>query len=206
MTALDHDRWQVLEPLLDTALDLEPDDLARWLDELSARTPQIAADLRSLLDSEAVADRRGFLSDPVQASLAGVQLGAYRLERPIGQGGMGTVWLARRADGRFEGSAAVKILNLGLLSPTGQERLRREGSVLARLTHPGIARLLDAGVSAAGQPYLVLEYVDGEPIDRYAKERGLAPDACIRLFLQVLAAVGHAHTNLIVHRDLKPSN
>ena len=206
MTALDHDRWQVLEPLLDTALDLAPDDRVRWLEELSARSPAIAADLRSLLDGEAVADRRGFLSEPVEASLTGVQLGAYRLERPIGQGGMGTVWLARRADGRFEGSAAVKILNLGLLSPTGQERLRREGSVLARLTHPGIARLLDAGVSAAGQPYLVLEYVDREPIDRYVKERGLAPDACIRLFLQVLAAVGHAHANLIVHRDLKPSN
>jgi eukaryotic-like serine/threonine-protein kinase len=119
---------------------------------------------------------------------------------------MGTVWLANRADGRFEGQAAVKILNLGLLTPTGQERLRREGSVLARLTHPGIARLLDAGVSGAGQPYLVLEYVDGKPIDQYIQHRRLAPDQCIRLFLQVLAAVGHAHANLIIHRDLKPSN
>ena len=206
MNALNHDRWQALEPLLDTALDLTPYERGRWLDELSARSPDLAADLRSLLDGEAVADQSGFLSQPVESSLAGVQLGAYRLERPIGQGGMGTVWLARRADGRFEGSAAVKILNLGLLSPTGQERLRREGSVLARLTHPGIARLLDAGVSPGGQPYLVLEHVDGKPIDGYVRERGLAPEACIRLFLQVLAAVGHAHANLIVHRDIKPSN
>jgi eukaryotic-like serine/threonine-protein kinase len=206
MTALDHDRWQALEPLLDAALDLPEEERGRWLDQLSARSPDLATDLRSLLEGEALADRTGFLTNPVEASLAGVQLGAYRLDRPIGQGGMGTVWLARRTDGRFEGCAAVKILNLGLLSPTGQERLRREGSVLARLTHPAIARLLDAGVSGSGQPYLVLEYVDGKPIDEYVQEQHLPPDACIRLFLQVLAAVGHAHANLIVHRDLKPSN
>ena len=206
MTALNHDNWQALEPLLDTALDLTPDERDRWLERLSSDSPELARDLRSLLDGEALADRSGFLTAPLEPGLAGVQLGAYRLERPIGQGGMGTVWLARRADGRFEGSAAVKLLNLGLLSPTGQERLRREGSVLARLTHPGIARLLDAGVTSAGQPYLVLEYVDGKPIDQYVRERQLLPDARIQLFLQVLAAVGHAHANLIVHRDLKPSN
>jgi tetratricopeptide (TPR) repeat protein len=116
------------------------------------------------------------------------------------------VWLARRIDGRFEGTAAVKLPHLSLLSPHGQERFRQEGSVLARLAHPGIARLLDAGVSAAGQPYLILEYVDGKPIDRYVRDKGLNQSQRIRLFLQVLAAVGHAHANLIVHRDLKPSN
>lgn len=206
MPVIDRDRWQVLEPLLDTALDLAPEERSRWLDQLASRSPELGAHLRSLLESERVADAGAFLADPVEVSLAGMEIGAYRLERPIGQGGMGTVWLARRADGRFEGRAAVKILNLGLLTATGQERLRREGSVLARLTHPGIARLLDAGVGTAGQPYLVLEYVEGEPIDRFVRERALTPEQRIRLFLQVLAAVGHAHANLIVHRDIKPSN
>jgi eukaryotic-like serine/threonine-protein kinase len=124
----------------------------------------------------------------------------------LGRGGMGSVWLARRTDGRFEGRAAVKVLNLALLSATGQERFRREGSVLARLAHPGVARLLDAGVTAAGQPFLVLEYIDGERIDAFVERRQLTVEGRIRLVLQVLAAVEHAHANLIVHRDLKPSN
>src|SRR6185437_2267583 len=106
----------------------------------------------------------------------GLELGAYTLERLLGQGGMGSVWLARRTDGRFEGEAAVKLLNLALLTSSGQERFRREGSVLARLTHPGIARLLDAGVSRAGQPYLVLEHIDGERIDDFVESHDLAPD------------------------------
>jgi hypothetical protein len=206
MTIIARESWQTLEPLLDRALDLEPAERATWLDELSARSPVLAAELNAFLSAEALADRSGFLSGPAEVGLAGLQLGAYQLERPLGQGGMGTVWLARRTDGRFEGTAAVKLLHLALLSAKGQERFRLEGSVLARLTHPGIARLLDAGVSGAGQPYLILEHVDGQAIDRFASERGLSSAERIRLFLQVLAAVGHAHTNLIVHRDLKPSN
>jgi eukaryotic-like serine/threonine-protein kinase len=119
---------------------------------------------------------------------------------------MGTVWLARRSDGRFEGYAAVKLLNASLVGREGEDRFRREGTILARLTHPSIARLIDAGVSAIGQPYLVLEYVRGEHIDRYCDERALDVSARIRLFLDVLTAVAHAHANLVVHRDIKPSN
>jgi serine/threonine-protein kinase len=130
----------------------------------------------------------------------------YTLERVLGQGGMGAVWLALRSDGRFEGKAAVKFLNLALLGRGGPERFRREGSVLARLAHPNIARLLDAGVTASGQPFLVLEYVDGEPIDRWCDARTLDARARLHVFLDVLAAVAHAHANLILHRDLKPSN
>ncbi|HEX5633657.1 MAG TPA: serine/threonine-protein kinase, partial [Gemmatimonadales bacterium] len=118
----------------------------------------------------------------------------------------GTVWLARRSDGRYEGTAAVKLPNLARLDAVGAERFRREGTLLARLSHPGIAQLLDAGVTPDGQPYLVLEHVEGTRIDRYADERRLAPEARLRLFLEVLGAVAHAHANLIVHRDLKPSN
>jgi serine/threonine protein kinase len=207
MAALDRTRWQTLEPLLDHALDLPPEERRQWLDTLSRESPTIAADLSSLLESDAAADERNFLSGTVaQPSLEGSMLGGWRLEHLLGQGGMGTVWLAARADGRFEGKAAVKILNLAFLTERGEERFHREGSLLARLEHPGIARLLETGVSPSGQPYLVLELVDGKPIDAFADEHALSLDARIELILQVLAAVGHAHAQLIIHRDLKPSN
>ena len=206
MAVPDRDRWRLLEPLLDRALDLSPTQRAAWLDSLSTTAPDIAAELSQLLADDDAAEQRGFLSMPVELSLAGMVVGAYTLERPLGHGGMGSVWLARRTDGRFEGRAAVKLLNLALLSGAGQERFRREGSVLARLEHAGIARLYDAGVSATGQPYLVLEYVDGQRIDDYVRAHGFGPAGCVRLFLSVLDAVGHAHSSLIVHRDLKPSN
>ena len=206
MRALSPERWSTLEPWLDRALDVPEEERARWLEELRTTEPEVAADLLQLLSVEAAAERRGFLAEPVEVSLAGMQLGAWTVERPLGAGGMGTVWLARRTDGRFEGKAAIKLLNLALLTTAGQERFRREGSVLARLTHPGIARLLDAGVAASGQPYLVIEHVDGVAIDAWVRERGLAPRAVVALFLEVLDAVRHAHANLVVHRDLKPSN
>ena len=209
MTVIDRERWRELAPLLDRALDLSGEEREHWLEALRTSSPDVAAEIDTLLRGDVSAEHRGFLSRPVQAtrtSLAGVELDGWTLESPLGQGGMGTVWLARRTDGRFEGRAAVKLLNLALLSEAGQERFRREGSVLARLTHPGIARLLDAGVSAGGQPYLVLEHVEGRPIDAFVGERALATIDRVRLFLQVLDAVGHAHTNLVVHRDLKPSN
>jgi serine/threonine-protein kinase len=206
MAVMDRDRWRVLGPLLDQALEMSADDRERWLVELRERTPAIAGELADLLTGEVEADRSGFLSEPLGQTLEGLELGAYTLERHLGQGGMGSVWLARRTDGRFEGLAAVKLLNFARLSAGGQARFRREGSVLARLTHPGIARLLDAGMGPNGQPYLVLEHVDGVPIDVFAREHGLPLEARVRLVLNVLGAVGHAHANLIVHRDIKPSN
>jgi eukaryotic-like serine/threonine-protein kinase len=119
---------------------------------------------------------------------------------------MGTVWLATRSDGRFEGTAAVKLLNASLVGRAGEERFRREGSILARLAHPHVARLLDAGVSDWGQPFLILEHVDGEPIDVYCDTRRLGVETRLRLFLDVADAVSQAHASLIVHRDIKPSN
>jgi serine/threonine-protein kinase len=206
VASIDRDRWSELEPLLDQALELSPPERTEWLGELRTRSAELAAELEAILAGEVDADERGFLLPELGAELAGMELGAYRLERPLGQGGMGSVWLARRTDGRFEGVAAVKLLNLSLLGAGGRARFEREGSLLARLAHPNIARLLDAGVTPAGQPYLVLEHIDGTPIDQYVSERKLATEERLRLFLQVLAAVGHAHANLIVHRDLKPSN
>ena len=119
---------------------------------------------------------------------------------------MGTVWLARRSDGRYEGRVAVKLLNAALMGQPTEQRFVREGSVLAKLRHPNIANLIDAGVAPSGQPYLVLEYVAGEHIDSYAERQNLGVEARLRLFLDVLTAVAHAHSHLIVHRDIKPSN
>ena len=208
MAIMNADQWRVLRPLIEAVFDLEPDQRSAWLEDLARQSPTVAAEVRTLLDRDLAAEHSGFLSVPPtvpwNASLEDTQLGAYILERPIGHGGMGTVWLGRRADGRFEGHAAVKLLHLALLTPGGQARFRREGSVLARLNHPGIARLLDAGVTPAGQPYLVLEYVHGRPINVFARELRLSDR--VQLFLRVLEPVAHAHANLIVHRDLKPSN
>jgi serine/threonine-protein kinase len=203
---IDKERWTTLEPFLDEALELEDEDRARWLDELSARDVDLAAQLRTLLANDTDAERERFLERPVSATLEGTVLGAWTLERPIGYGGMGSVWLARRSDGRFEGKAAVKLLSLALVGSGGEARFKREGSVLARLTHPAIARLLDAGVATNGQPYLVLEHVEGHRIDKWARDRSLSTAERVKLFLRVLEAVGHAHMSLVVHRDLKPSN
>jgi serine/threonine-protein kinase len=213
MTASGRDLLGALNPLLEDALDIAPGERAAWLDSLRASRPEIAAELEALLAVEGELDSRGFLGAqtrarlaPSASPLAGLRLGAYTLERPLGRGGMGSVWLAARSDGRYEGKAAVKLLNLALLDPVGIERFRREGNALARLTHPNIARLTDAGISESGQPFLVLEHVAGRRIDQYCDEERLGPGQRIGIFLQVLAAVGHAHANLIVHRDLKPSN
>ena len=132
-------------------------------------------------------------------------VGNYALERPIAHGGRGTVWLAHRRDGRFEGRAAIKFLD-ALLGPAGVKRFRREGHVLARLEHANIASLIDAGVTEEDQPYLVLEYVEGEPLDRWCESRSLDVRGRVQLFVEVLAAVAHAHSKLIVHRELKPAN
>jgi eukaryotic-like serine/threonine-protein kinase len=207
MPGLNNERWKALNPHLDRALEMDAEERDVWMAGVRAENPALAADLEALLDEGNALEREGFLAaapprPPVCAAAAGETLGAYTLVSLIGHGGMGQVWLARRSDGHFAGRAAVKVLNAGV----GQERFKREADILARLTHAHIAHLIDAGVSPAGQPYLVLEHVDGERIDAYCDNRELGIEARLRLFLDVLAAVAHAHTNLIVHRDIKPSN
>ncbi len=211
MSSESRDRWRIVSPYLDRALEIADGEREAWLESLRAEDPDLASEVEALLEERRTLSREGFLEDdalkpPASASLAGQTIGAYTLISPIGQGGMGSVWLARRSDGRFEGQAAVKLLNVSLVGRAGEARFEREGTFLARLTHPNIARLIDAGVSSIGQPYLVLEYVEGEQIDRYCDGKALDVDGRLRLFLEVLAAVAHAHANLIVHRDIKPSN
>ncbi len=205
------ERWRLVSPHLDQALDLSGEERRWYLAALAREAPTLAADLERLLDEErALRDERYLEHDPQDLlplpDLVGQTFGPYALVRILGTGGMGSVWLARRNDGRFERMVAIKLLSPALLGAAGASRFRREGTILARLKHPHIAQLIDAGVSAAGQPYLVLEYVEGEPIDRWCDERGLDVRSRVRLFLDVLAAVAHAHSCRVVHRDLKPSN
>jgi len=188
---------------------MAPEQRAGWLSSLREKDAGLASIVHALLDEQQRLQHEGFLEEsplPVPVGLAGQSVGAYTLVSQIGQGGMGSVWLARRSDGRFERQAAVKFVNIALIGYGAEERFKREGSILGRLTHPHIAQLLDAGVSSTGQPYLILEYVDGTAIDVYCDEHKLDVRARVRLFLDVLAAVAHAHANLIVHRDIKPSN
>jgi serine/threonine protein kinase/uncharacterized MAPEG superfamily protein len=229
MRSVDKACWLQLSPLLDEFLDLPIEERAARLQQLRsqgsssaelAANAELADDLQELLARQDAMENANYLASPAlpqipdaapePVNLAGQTVGTYTLERQIGQGGMGTVWLARRTDGRFEGQVAIKFLNTGLLGQGGAQRFAREGQILARLAHPHIARLLDAGIAndagGGGQPYLVLEYVDGLPLDRYCQDQALDIHASVRLFLDVLAAVAHAHNRLILHRDLKPSN
>src|SRR6476661_8570650 len=128
--------------------------------------------------------------------------GPYRLEELLGEGGMGQVWRASRADGLYQRRVALKLLRPGLTDQNLRLRFARERQILARLAHPHIAGLLDAGVSAEGVPYLALEYVEGEPITQYWQRLDVPLDARLRMFRQVCAAVSHAHANLVVHCEL----
>jgi serine/threonine-protein kinase len=205
------DQWLLLSPYLDEALALSDEELASWLPSLRDKNPVIADLLEPLLRDHRRLSADGFLEAvPVdfseQPGLAGQVMGAYRLLSPIGLGGMGSVWLAERVDGRFERRVAIKFLNIALMGKAGEERFKREGSFLGRLSHPHIADLIDAGLSPIGQPYLILEYVEGNHIDRYCDLHKLDVKSRLGLFVDVLSAVVNAHANLIVHRDLKPSN
>ena len=213
MPPLSPNRWRAVSPYLDQALEIPTEQRAAWLASLRTEDAALAADLQTLLDENEVVHQSHFLEHALldsraklTQSLTGQIVGTYKLVELIGQGGTGSVWLAERCDGRFQGRAAVKLLNIALVGRAGEERFSREGTILARLRHTRIAHLIDAGVSAAGQPYLVLEHVDGRNIDRYCDERALGIEARLRLFLDVLEAVAHAHANLIVHRDIKPPN
>ena len=202
--------WSKLSPLLDELLDLPDAERDARLAALRAQDPPLADAVAAMLQHLPAIERGEFMPAsalPKPSGLAGQAIGPYTLVREIGHGGMGTVWLARRTDGRYEGEVAIKFLRSGLFGQGDAARFEREGSILARLSHPHIARLLDAGVMADGaQPYLVLEYIDGEPIDAYCRRLELPVAARLRLMLDVLAAVAQAHNRLVLHRDLKPTN
>jgi serine/threonine-protein kinase len=200
--------------IFEAALEQPAPDRAAFLERACAGDAELRAEVGSLLD----ADRRAaeFLEVPPQVAAAeepagpdpmiGRAIGAWRIERRIGHGGMGNVYLARRADGDFGGEAAIKVIRRGMDSEEILERFRHERRVLARLQHPNIARLYDGGSLEDGLPYFVMELVDGEPLDRFCERRRLGVRERIAAFLTVCDAVQFAHQALIVHRDLKPAN
>lgn len=214
------ERWKLVDELLQSALEIAPERRDEFLREACEGDVTLADEVRSLLTSFRRAG--GFLESPAAeiaahamasdsarshaASRAGQVIAQYRLLNMIGSGGMGSVWLAERCDGRFERKVAIKFIHLAEFDAAGEERFKREGAILGKLSHPQIAELIDAGITEGGEPFLALEYVEGHPIDRYCDEYKLGIEARIRLFLDVLSAVAHAHSNLIVHRDIKPTN
>jgi eukaryotic-like serine/threonine-protein kinase len=214
---VDPERWAKIERLFGEASSLDDEAaVVAFLEESCAGDEELLGEVQALLDATDGADaflrgmagRMGlpFGGEQEIVDLVGRTLGAWRLTRRLGQGGMGVVYLAERADGAFEKQVAVKVLPGGTAFGSERERFARERRFLARLEHPGIARLLDGGVSSEGLPFLVMEYVEGEPIDVYCDRNRLSVRERVGLFRKVLEAVEYAHRNLIIHRDLKPAN
>ena len=218
--------WQELSALYEQADALDDAELAAWLAQLRTQAHPLLTQLEQMLAAREQVRHNGFLDAPPSLPLGpeplaqewneGNRVGPYRLQRRLGAGGMAEVWLAQRDDGAFQRQVAIKLLfrhasQLGGGTGSSQrdgfaQRFARERDILASLHHPHIAGLHDAGVTAAGQPWLALEYVEGEPLTAWCDARALGIEARVRLFRQVLLAVQHAHANLVIHRDLKPAN
>lgn len=199
--------WSRIERLLDRCLELPPEARARFLAD--ADDQEAATRARAVLSLESEADARGFLEVPTLEPAPPPEarrIGPWQVTERIGEGGMGVVFEAQRADGVFDKRVAIKLLKLGLCSEEYEERFRTEVRVLAALTHPGIAALHDAGRTESGQPYLVLELVRGDPIDVACDARGLGLRERVELALQVCDAIQFAHERGVLHRDLKPQN
>ncbi len=202
MTAMQPHTWQRIEALFHAVLTLPPAERTAYLIE-HATEPGLRGRVEDLLagheSAHALLD-----APPIDALPGGTLLGHYELLSIIGSGGMGTVYRARRADGQYAKQVAIKLIHQGVFDPG--DRFERERQILANLEHPHIARLLDAGLSAYGQPYLVMELVEGTTLDRWAARHRPGADALLDLWEKIASAVSYAHRNLIVHRDLKPAN
>lgn len=215
------DFFDAVDSIFEQVLELPADQRHTFLDEACGNDTALKASVLDLLN--AVDESHPALQGSAQTvfatlasdlaqqptineSLIGQIMGPYRLLRELGQGGMGTVFLAERADGQFQQQVALKVVRTGLLGSDVLNRFRQERQILARLEHPNIARLYDGGITETGLPYLVMEYVEGVPITTYCDLNRLTTNARLKLFQRVCTAVQYAHQNLIVHRDLKPSN
>lgn len=215
MQRMTPDTWRRVESIFRQAIQTpEPERGAYLQDACSGDTEirvfvdqMLAADTRSDQHlREAISNAAETIADGAANGWDGRMLGAYRIEGRIAAGGMGVVFLARRSDAQFERQVAIKLLSSPLASDEARRRFRAERQILANLNHPNIAQLLDGGTTDEGVPYLVMEYVDGLPIDEYCDRNRLATTERLRLFMQVCGAVQYAHQHLIVHRDIKPSN
>ena len=207
-------RWLRVKDVFQGALIRPAHERAAFLDEACAADAELRREVESLLASHEEAGR--FLSEPAPLGAALAESGAssaprtrvgpYRVLDVIAHGGMGTVYRAVRDDDAFEKTVALKLVRGGAASEYAERRFRQERQILARLQHPSIATILDGGATPEGQPYLVMEHVDGRPITAYCDEQGLGTRDRLALFARVCAAVQYAHQNLVIHRDLKPDN
>lgn len=210
------EEWRKIKTVLETALELDPQARLNYLDSECAGKAAVRAEVESLLQSHD--EDSTFLEAPAAVDAANLELitasprlvgrrfGPYELLERIGEGGMGEVYRAVRADGLYDKQVAVKVLRSGLSGDFFGARFRNERQILASLEHPNIARLLDGGATQDGLPYVVLEFVDGLPVDEYCVRHDLSVTERLILFRTVCSAVQYAHQNLVVHRDLKPAN
>ncbi len=211
--------WQQLSALYELADTLEPAALADWLAQLRSEEHPLLPQLEQMLSARSQVQHNDFLATPPRLPppsepraivwQADSRIGPYRLVSRLGSGGMAEVWLAQRDDGAFQRQVAIKLLFRNQASDaldTFAQRFNRERDILASLDHPHIAGLHDAGVTPTGQPWLALEYVEGETLTAWCDAQRSTVEARVRLFRQVLLAVQHAHANLVIHRDLKPGN
>ncbi|MCU1295359.1 MAG: pknD, partial [Bryobacterales bacterium] len=216
---LSADRWRDAKAILELALTLDSSEWSSFLDLRCGADQHLRNEVESLLVAhEASSD---FLEQPLasldgftqiegpeggESPLIGSRIGAYRLERELGHGGMGAVYLATRADEEFRKSVAIKLIRVEKQSDFTVRRFRQERQILARLEHAYVARLIDGGATGSGMPYLVMEYVEGEVLTQYCEGRELSARERLELFLKICSAVQYAHERSIIHRDLKPAN
>lgn len=215
------DRWIRIESLFEKALEVAPEERDQWLGQACGNDERLRNTLSRMLAADSLPG--GLLDAPLHpahlgmgaqspdpqpepALAEGTRVGPYRIVEAIAQGGMGSVYRAERADGAYQQSVALKVVRGSWIAGELERRFLRERQILARLDHPGIARLLDGGLTNEGSPYLAMELVSGVPITRWMSERRLDVGGRLRVFLDVCEAVQYAHQNLVLHRDLKPSN
>jgi serine/threonine protein kinase len=207
------ERWQQVKATLADALERsDGEERELFLVTACVDDPALRSEVQSLLDQpedefEACAETIGLgQPDPIRSPNVGRQTGSYELVRELGSGGMGTVWLGCRADRQFEKLVAVKLLKRGTDTEEVLRRFQAERQILARLAHPNIAQLLDAGTTEDGLPFFVMEYVEGTRLTDFVRAGQLSVAARLQLFRKICGAVQFAHQNLVVHRDLKPGN
>jgi serine/threonine protein kinase len=212
----DQARWLRIKELFRQSQQQPESARDAWLIAQCGDEEDVVREVRALLAAQrgthdildqAAQDTLKLLRAPEPLTdLVGQKIGAYRLQRLLGEGGMGSVYLAERTEGDLNLRAALKLVRADVMNEEARARFLRERRILSQLHHPHIAQLHDGGVAADGTPYFTLEYVEGEPITQYCDARKFVIRDRLRLVLQVCAAVAYAHRNLIVHRDLKPSN
>jgi eukaryotic-like serine/threonine-protein kinase len=209
------DRWRRIEELFAAAVELEPDQRAELLNRECAGDTALLKQVEALVVSEqeagsfidhAIGEAARRLDLHQAQPVVGQRIGAYEVVREIGHGGMGAVYLAHRADDEYQKLVAIKLVRGGPVNSEVLRRFRSERQILANLDHPNIARLLDGGTTDFGAPYVVMDYVEGAPVDEYCDGNSLSIEDRLRLFRKICAAVQYAHQNLVVHRDIKPGN